>query len=193
MPKGAKCGNAACRKPAKTRRKFCSTICQSAHTRNRRRHRRQVARTHWTLHSEHTRLEETSRWWCCDCEAELSAAELDGHQADEHDVILSSVARQCRNCGKPVSTPDPYCDTQCHDAFWSQRFPGIHPGDIVYSDEYSLLNGRYGEPPRREAADLFGPSRSFHIVDLEWWGRKDKTTAGRLESLTIRGASQNGY
>jgi hypothetical protein len=77
--------------------------------------------------------------------------------------------------------------------FWSRRFPGKTTDEIVYSDEYSLLNGLYGELPRREAADLFGPDRSFHVVDLEWWNRQDKAAATTLEKLTIRGVTKKGH
>jgi hypothetical protein len=126
------------------------------------------------------------------CEVELSASELGEHQGDEHDVILLSHDRQCRNCGKQVSSPDPYCDSQCHDEFWSRRFPGMAAREIVHSEEYNLLNGRYGELPQREVADLFGPGRSHHVVDLEWWDRKDRATAAKLEKLKIPRAFKKG-
>jgi predicted nucleic acid-binding Zn ribbon protein len=162
------CHNPKCGKPAE--RKFCSTECQRGHARNRRRDRRNRQSALRTLHSETT----SARYLCIDCHIVLTPHELATHD-DEHLAVLHDAVRRCRNCQKPVTADDPYCDDACFVAWHYRAIPGLPPGmsveDIVYSEAYSLLHGLTGFVPYADDADAF--SSGLHVVNL----RKDHSTA----------------
>ena len=73
------CHNTGCRKTAKHGSKFCSIDCRSANVRNQRRTRRRKTTMHSAIEAERIRPVETGRYWCAECELELTKDQLSEH------------------------------------------------------------------------------------------------------------------
>ena len=162
-----RCHNPKCRKPHSREGKFCSVDCRSANTRNRRRDRRHRQTAQQALHTETTQPAQAV-YRCEECQAKLTGAEAAGHYGDDHDVVILSADRRCRECGRSVipgssGLVEPYCDDRCFLAFWHRTMPGKTAEQIAHSEQYALANGLTGLVEHRSYVEVFGT-----IDDPEW-------------------------